>query len=78
VIDTKIQDVKKKIKESMSDMEMFVPSNIVSTRKNSRNELEVQIVWALFEDEPDSFSWESVKELPDWFLKENHNRIYGK
>jgi len=56
---------------------MFVPTKIMGTRKGGK-EMEVQIVWALFEDDKSSYSWESVKDLPDWFLKENQKDIYGK
>lgn len=77
IFEAKINECKKKLKEAMSEMEMFVPTKIMGTRKGGK-EMEVQIVWALFEDDKSSYSWESVKDLPDWFLKENQKDIYGK
>jgi len=76
--EAKRTECKKNLKEAMSEMEMFVPCKIMQTRKANKGELEVQIVWALFEDDTASYSWESVKDLPDWFLKENEKDIYGK
>jgi hypothetical protein len=61
----------------MSEMEMFVPSKIIKTRRSPKNELEVQIVWALFEDDAASYSWESIKDLPEWFINENKKEING-
>lgn len=52
--EAKMTECKKNLKFAMSEMEMFVPSKIIKTRRTAKNELEVQIVWALFEDDTSS------------------------
>jgi len=55
-------------------MGLFIPIKINNIRRKDRD-IECEIVWALFEDETSSYSWEKVKDLPDWFVDEHKDYI---
>jgi len=66
MFDLKMIESKKKVKEAMSNMGMFVPSKVAGTRRNNNDKIEIQVIWALFEDDKSKNSWERMEDLPEW------------
>lgn len=52
-------------------MDMYLPSKILDKRRNEDNDVELKIVWALFEDDESQYTWENIKDLPEDFVIDN-------